>query len=176
MSSKPVASELDIACILYIHGTFFLTKSTDVSGILKDPLSINCSISGNKLSIFPDFFFLLINISKEKLIEKRSGSVNYKLKGLAHISKFIPNPATTKQDVQIWLKKINKSTCNFSIKIYVSFAILFRNVVSTISCHCLGRNTSFVETSLSIFSNIPGKKKLMFLYWYDKYPLLSNDL
>lgn len=73
MSSKPVASELDIACILYIHCTFFLTKSTDVSGILKDPLSINCSISGNKLSIFSGFFSSFDQHIKGKIDQKTFG-------------------------------------------------------------------------------------------------------
>lgn len=48
MSSKPVDFEFDIACIS------FLTKSTEMYGILKDPLGINCSISGNELSNFSE--------------------------------------------------------------------------------------------------------------------------
>lgn len=67
MSSTPVASEFDIGC------TSFFKKLKELSGILKDPVGIHCSISGNELSNLSAFFFLFINVSKGKMIEKKFG-------------------------------------------------------------------------------------------------------
>lgn len=67
MSSTPVASEFDIGC------TSFFKKLTELSGILKDPVGIHCSISGNELSNLSAFFFLFINVSKGKMIGKKIG-------------------------------------------------------------------------------------------------------
>lgn len=103
MSSTPVASEFDICC------TSFFKKLTELSGILKDPVGIHCSISGNELSNLSAFCFSFHQRIKGKNDRKKIRAVqttNLRVMRSFHSLFPIQQPPNKRFNCQI-VKKIN---------------------------------------------------------------------